>query len=159
MTRGPSRLDGTTSDESAHAVAQQHQALDPMRPSRGELFQLLRERFPVGREVQPCVVVQVDRRVAKVTRQRGAVIVPVARPLQIVHAQTVYQYEQPAIDVWNGSLQRSRFELQRVAIASKTHRGGERIARGGEVVTQHAVQCGNDRLAVSAGIVRSERGA
>jgi hypothetical protein len=53
--------------------------LDPVLDQVGE-------RAPVRGNMKATVVVQIDRREAEVAGQRGAVIVPLPIPLQVVHA-------------------------------------------------------------------------
>ena len=51
------------------------------RPALEQALHLLRQRAPVGRDVQAAVVVQVERREAEFARQRRAVIVALARSI------------------------------------------------------------------------------
>jgi hypothetical protein len=80
---------GAAGDEPTHAVPDEHEVGQRHRPELHQGFEQFGERPPIGRDMEPAVVMQIDRRVREVVRQRGAVIVAFALPLQIVHAQTV----------------------------------------------------------------------
>ena len=93
------------------------------------------------------VVAQVDGREAKFTRQRRAVVVTVALPLQVVHAQAVNQQQQAAAGGRQCGVQRRRGERQRTAFVAQAHRGGERIRARLEVVAEDTIQCRQHRFA------------
>ena len=81
-------------DEPTHAVADKHQSGQRHRPALHKGFERFGECAAVDGDMDAAVVVQINGRVPEVTRQGGAVIVPLASPLQIVHAQAVQQHDQ-----------------------------------------------------------------
>ena len=121
-------------------------------------FEQLGERAPVGGDVEAAVVVQVDRRVAEVARQRGAVIVPLALPLQVVHAQAVQQHDQLAAGLRDRRGQRLAFARQGDAVPAQAHGDRQRVVRCRQVVAEHAVQRGEQRLAPRPGAALAEQG-
>ena len=106
---------------------------------------------PLVETLQAAVVVQVDRRVAQLARQRVAMIVARALPLQVVHAKAVQQHEQSRRRSGQARTHREAFEQQRAAGVPKRHRNRQRVVGGGQVVAQHAVERGDDRLALRVG--------
>ena len=138
---------GAAGDEPAHAVPDEHELGQRHRPALHQRFEQLGERAPVGRDVEAAVVVQIDRRVPEVARQRGAVIVSLALPLQIVHAQAVHQHDQLAAGVRDRRGQRLAFARQRVTVPTQVHGDRQRVVRRRQVVAEHAVQRGEQRLA------------
>ena len=137
-------------EQAAHAVAEQHDTLERQRPGVEQSLQQPGQLGAVRRDVQAAVVVQVDGAVTAVAGQRGAVVVAFAAPLQIVHAQAMQQHHQTRAGARQAQLQRCVFQHQRAAFAAQRHRGGQGVARGGEVVAEHAVQRRDDRLAFCA---------
>ena len=137
--------------QAAHAVAQHHQAFDRHRPGVEQPFHQLRQDAAVGRDTEAAVVVQVDRRVAQLARQRVAMIVARTLPLQVVHAKAVQQHEGSRRRIGQARTHRKTFERQRPAGLPKRHRDGQRVVGGGQVVTQHTVERGDDRFALRVG--------
>jgi hypothetical protein len=78
-------------------------------------------------------------------------IVAVARPLQIVHAQAVYQHDQLRAGVGDRVRQSIRAQRERLACVMQLHRQSQRIAGGLEVIAEHAVQRRDDRFALCRG--------
>ena len=99
---------GAAGDETAHAVPDEHELAHRHRPELQQGLEQIGERSPVDGNMKAAVVVQIDRRVPEVARQRGAVIVPLAPPLQIVHAQAVQQHDHLAAGLRDGRGQRLR---------------------------------------------------
>ena len=87
------------------------------------------------------VVAQVDGREAEFARQRRAVVLAFALPLQVVHAQAVQQYHQAASGGWQRGVQRRRLQRQHTAFVAQAHCSGERIRTRREVVAEDAIQC------------------
>jgi hypothetical protein len=77
---------GASSDQSTHAVADDHQFTGLHRPDLQQGIEQIRECAPVDGDMKTAVVVEIDRRVAEVSRQCGAVVVSLPVPLQIVQA-------------------------------------------------------------------------
>src|ERR1022692_5352372 len=69
-------------DEPTHAVADKHQSGQRHRPALHKGFERFGECAAVDGDMDAAVVVQINGRVPEVTRQGGAVIVPLASPLQ-----------------------------------------------------------------------------
>ena len=78
--------DGAARHQTAHAVAEYHQFFHRHRPLSEQLLEQLREVASIFRDVAAAVVVQVNRRESEIARQRLAVVMAVALPLQVVHA-------------------------------------------------------------------------
>jgi hypothetical protein len=112
------------------------------RPAFHEIFELRGELAPVGRDVEAAVVVQVDRRIPEVVRERSTVIVPFALPVQVVHAQAMQEYDQLAVGLRDRRGQRRTPNGQRDAVAAQTHMNGQRIAGRCQVVAEHAIERG-----------------
>ena len=142
---------GAARHQAAHAVTDDHQLVDGHGPGGDERLELRGEAAPVGRDVQAAVVIEVDRRVAEVARQRRAVVVPEPQPLAIVAARAVEEQEQLAARLREGRAQRLPLELQRVAVAAQLHLDRQRIAGLAQVVAEHAVEHGEDDLPLGAG--------
>src|SRR5579863_8606146 len=76
-------------DQPAHAVSEERQLREGCGPSCNELFEQHRQRSPVGRDVQPAVVVKINGSVSQVPRERSPVVMPVPAPLPVVQAAAV----------------------------------------------------------------------
>jgi hypothetical protein len=74
------------------------------------------------------------------------VVVDTTVPLQIVEAQAMREHQQLARACGDGRGQRLAPQRQRLAVATKAERNRQRIAGLGQVVAQHAIQCGDDRF-------------
>ena len=94
MSLGIAKITCAPSNKPAHAVANNDKFLDGGRPPLDKAFQQFGKRAPIGGNMQPRVVVQINRRVAQIARQGRAVIVAVPFPLQVAHAQAMHQYSQ-----------------------------------------------------------------
>ncbi len=91
-------------------MAQDGQFRDRNRPGAKQSLELISELAPVGGDVAAAVVVQVYGRVAEVSRQCSAVVVPLPFPLQVIHAQAVRQNQQLAAGVLDGGGKRILFQ-------------------------------------------------
>ncbi len=150
---------GASREESAHAVADDRKALDRMRPGAHERLHRVGEFAPVGRNVPARIVVKVEWRESQVARQRGAVIVAVALPLQVVQAQPVDQHKHAARGLRKRRRQRIRCKRERRASDAERHRNGQRIRGFVEVIAEHPVERRQDGLALWRGRpLRHERG-
>jgi len=87
----------------------------------------------------PAVVAQVNRRVAQGSQlggvRRGGGIAT-RLPLQVVHAQAVYQQQDFAR---NRSVSAQCSAVQRLVLVTQAHRCGQRIGGRFQLVSQHAV--------------------
>ena len=128
-------------DEAAHAVAEQHEFLDVDRPRAHERLELRGERAAIGRDVQAAVVVQVDRRVVRIAFERGAMVMAVAPPLQVTHAQAVREHDDACARSLDVAREGGAIEFERAAVAAQAHADAERIAGCREMVADHAVEC------------------
>ena len=141
---------GTAGDQAAHAVPDQRQALDRMRPVPQQRLQQAGELAAVVRDRQAAVVAQVERRVAAFGGERGAVIEAFVFPLLVAHAQPVHQHQQLAGRGQGDSVVESGPRIGRVdgpARVPQRHGDGERIAGFGQVVAVDAVQHRGEYLA------------
>ena len=141
---------GTARQQPAHAVAQHRETLQRARPCVDQPLEQIGELTAVARNMQPAVVVQVQRRAAEVARERRAVVVAVALPLQIVHAQAVHQHQQVRAGRGPAHRQRGGFDQHRPAFAAQGHRRRQRVGGCHEVIAQHAVERRHDRFALPA---------
>ena len=144
---GHTVMAGAPGYQPAHAVGDDHQFLDPMRPLLEKNLEQAGKRAPVGGRVKTAVVVEIKRGVAKVSGEGRTVVVPVTVPLQIIHAQAVCQYGQLAAPRRDRCSQRPPLERERSAIAPQAHGYRQRVVARVEVITQHAVQRGQHGLA------------
>ena len=89
---------------------------------------------------------QVHGCVARVARQCRTVVVIPAVPLTVVHTQAVHHEKNLAA----GSGQRGGkglvFQRQRPATETQSHRNGQRVGGGGEIVAQHTVDGARHRV-------------
>ena len=146
---------GASRHESAHAVADHDESIDRMRPFAQQRFHELVELAPIHRQVPPGVVVEVQRRVAEIASERCAVVVPVARPLQVVHAQAVHEDDHFVSGLGKRGGQRIARDADGASGDSHGHCDRERVARRGQMVAEHAVQCRHGRLALVRGTRRA----
>ena len=142
------RCAGTARHQPAHAVADDHQLRNRLRPLFDEPFKQIGEGLPVAGNMQPAVVVQIDRRVAAVPRQHRANVRISARPLAIIHAQPMHQYHDFAGAIGQRGGQFGLGERQRQAIAAKLHADRQRVASLGQIIAQYAIQCRMNCLAL-----------
>jgi hypothetical protein len=140
-----------TRHQPAHAVADDHQLLELRRPLGDQLLEQRREGAPVGRDVQTAVVEEIDRRVAEVACERGAMVMPQPEPPPVVQAGAVDEEEQLAAGLRKVRAERPSLQRQRMAGLAKLHLDRERVARGGQVVTEHPVEHGEHRLSLRPG--------
>jgi len=120
-----------------------------------------RQHAAVGRDAEAAVVVQVDRRVAQLPRQRQAVVMAPVLPLQVVHAQAVQQHEQARRRPGRMRAQGLALDPQGLARSTKGHRDRQRIGAGREMVAEDTVEGGDHRLPLRTGRllrIRREQG-
>ena len=137
-----------------HAVAQDGDALQRHRPGRHQPLQLGGKLAAVLRHMAPAVVAQANQRAAQRLGQECTVVVAVARPLRVVHAQTVDQQQQVRARHGAGRWFQLLFEdvglAQRegLTIDAHLHRLRQRVASGHQPITHHTVERGQHRLAL-----------
>jgi len=85
---------GAPGYQPAHAVGDDREFLDPIRPSLEKNLEHAGKAAPVGGHVQTAVVVEIDGRVAQGSGEDRTVVVPLAVPLQIIQAKAVRQHGQ-----------------------------------------------------------------
>ena len=135
----------------AHAVAEDHQLVELRGPLGDQLLEQRGEGAPVGRDVQAAVVEEIDRRVAEVACERGAMVVPQPEPPPVVQAGAVDEEEQLAAGLRKVRAERPSLQLQRMAGLAQLHLDRERVARVGQVVTEHPVEHGEHRFPLRPG--------
>ena len=87
--------------------------------ARNERFHQ-RAEFPgIGGHVHARVVVQVDRRVAEIVRERRPVIVTLPCPLQVIHAQPVHEHDHFATRRGNAVFSAARVKASGVPFARR----------------------------------------
>lgn len=84
----------TARNQPTHAVPHDDQFLQRNGPNGNQLVQRGAKVPSVSETCLPVLSVQVDRRVTQVFAQRLAMVVALARPLQIVHAQPMNQDQE-----------------------------------------------------------------
>ena len=140
---------GTACHQAAHAVGQQGQGLDLLRPGLQQQFEQRRQLPAIDRGVQAGVVVQVNRGVAKLVCEPLPVVLAVARqrirravsaPLQVVHAQAMHQQQNLACRMGQVLRQRGLVHGQGLAVMAQAHADGQRIGGVQQLVTEHAVK-------------------
>jgi len=158
VTRARGHIERTARDQATHAVRQDDEFPERHRPGSDEGFERIGECTTVGRNVQPGVVVQIDGRVAEVLRQRGPVVMAVARPLQIVHAEAMHEHEQLRARVRHRGGESRAAGRERLAFTAYAHRDRERVFRRGQVVAEHTVHHGHQAFARRRRLHLLERG-
>ena len=121
-------------------MADDSELLDRHWPLLDEDVEHLGEGATVSRDMQPGVVVKIERRVVEVASQSGAVIVPLPVPVSFVEAQAVHQDREPAAGLGDLGRDRPSFELQRHPVRPQPHGNRQRIAGLDEVIAHDAVQ-------------------
>lgn len=111
-------MQGTARDQPAHAVRDEVDRLQRHGPSPYQCVHQGGEFTSVRGDVATAVVVQVDRRDTQIAGQRGAEIGAVALPLQVAHAQAVYQHHDPAAGVRQRFGEGQRVELERGTVCA-----------------------------------------
>jgi hypothetical protein len=144
--------------QTAHAVRDDHHLVEGHGPRCDQPFEQPGELAPVRRDVQPAVVVEVDRGEPEIARERRTVVVSLPSPLPIVPAGPVHQDDQLAGGLREGQPQRLPLELQGMAPVAQPHLDGERIADFGQVVAEHSIERGDHRLALQPGRALGEQG-
>ena len=112
---------GAAGDEAAHAVADDDEVFDLDRPGGDQRLQRLGEGAAVQRDVQAGIVGERDRRIAEVAGERRAMVVVLARPLQVAHAEPVHEHGELAGRVGKRFGERLPFQRQRLPVAAKAH--------------------------------------
>jgi hypothetical protein len=110
---------------------------------RGELASVLGHR-------QAAVVAQVKRRQAERSAEFGAMVVPLAPPLPVVHAQPVQQHQHTLAGARKARRQGAARQHQRLAVAAQLHALRQRISGGRQMVAQHAVERGHHGVTARA---------
>jgi len=82
--------------QATHAVAQHHDVVQRHRPIGDQLLQRIGQRQAVVGDVAPAVVVGVDGRQAQRAAQQITVVVAVAVPAEVAHAEAVHQQQHAA---------------------------------------------------------------
>jgi len=100
LTRSGRHVTSAPRNEPAHAVGDDGHFLDRHGPLLDEALEQRGERAAVRRDVQPAVVVQVDRRVSEVAGEGGSVVVSLPGPTQIRHRRAVDEDEELAARFW-----------------------------------------------------------
>ncbi len=142
---------GAACHQAAHAVAHDRQFVQRHRPGLQQLLQQRGELAAVVGHVPAAVVVQVQRCAVQRLRQGLAVVVAAARPLPVVHAQAMQQHQHLALRCRQRLRQCRAFQRQGQAAAAQGHVDGQRVAAGMQVVAQHAVEGGDEGLALRRG--------
>ena len=137
---------GAAGDEAAHAVADDDELLDFRRPGGDQRLQRLGEGAAVDRDVQAGIVGEIDRRIAEVAGERRAMIVVLARPLQVAHAEPVQEDGELARRLGERLGERLPVRASARALAAKAHGQRQRIAGLGQVVADDAVEHGERDL-------------
>ena len=86
MACAQSIVAGAARHQAAHAVTDDDHTFDGFGPLMQQRFHQIAEFAAVRGNMLAGVVVQVNRRVAKIVCQRCSVVVTLASPLQIIHA-------------------------------------------------------------------------
>ena len=157
MSRDFAIVTGAARDQAAHAVTENDQLVHRHRPFAQQRLDQFGESATVARDMQAAVVVQIHRRESGVDGQRRTVIVPVAPPLQIAHAQPVHQQQNLAGRIGNCFRQGAARQFQRLTIAPKLHRDRQRIGAVGKMIAKHAIQRRKHRFALSRRGVATEQ--
>ena len=150
----PARLGlvaGAAGHQATHAVGEEVQARHGLRPLGKQGLQQVGQGLPVGGDVQARVVAQVEHRAAQVPGQGCAVIEPTLAPLLLVVAKAMDEDQQAAAGHGKGRAEGGGLQDQGLALVVQAHGGGQRIARGGEVIAQHAVQGRHKSLPLGRG--------
>ncbi len=134
--------------QATHAVRQHRDLLQRHRPGLLQRLQPVGQLQPVARDMAAAVVVQVQQRAVAFGRQRRAVVVAVAPPLPGVHAQAVQQQQHARPRLRQRLGQRVGPQREGLAVVAQRHGDGQRVAGGGEVVAEHAVEHRDQRLAL-----------
>ena len=134
-------------DQTAHAVAQHDDFVQRTRPVGHHLLQRVGQRAAVVRDVAAAVVVGVDRRQSQFAAQLLAVVVAVALPADIAHAQAVHQQQHATWHAFFCKAGAQRRQVQRLAVLAQLHGDGQRVAAAQQVVAQHTVERGHQRIA------------
>ena len=126
--------------QASHAVRDERQPVEGRRPRSHQRVEEVGERAAVRGDVETAVVVEVRHRAVEIALQRRAVIVPVAAPAQVRHAEPVHQDHGVPPRVRKRFCERARCEVEQAPVAPEGHGDGERVVRGDEVVAHDAVQ-------------------
>ena len=133
---------GAAGHEAAHAVADYDQILDVDRPRGDERFERLGEGAAVDRDVQAGIVGEIDRRIAEIPGERRAVVVVLAHPLQVAHAESVREHGDLAGRFGDRLAERALVEDKRAPGAAKPHGQRQRIGGVSKIIANDAVERG-----------------
>ena len=150
-------VEGAARHEAAHAVGH-----DRQRPAAGagplarNVSRSRDELATVRRDVTAGVVAEVDRRQAEVALERHAVVVPLAAPSGVVHAEAVNEEDEPSRRLRDDGGESPRVRLEGLAVPPQVHRDRERVAARLEVVAQDPVERREERVAAGRGLQLAE---
>jgi hypothetical protein len=114
---------------------------------------------PFERNVQATVVMEIGPAwKAEVAGERGAMVVSLALPLQVAHAQAMHENQQTSAGLREPSRQRGALERPSAWPPWRNVIGvAKRVVGRREVVAEHAVQRGDERLPLRIGRLRPDR--
>lgn len=75
-----------------------------------------------------------------------AVVVPALAPLQVVHAQAVYRYEQARTGIGKGLRQRIAAQIERMAAMAQLRIDRQWVVAGRQAIAQYVVERGEQRF-------------
>ena len=139
-------MTGASSDKSTHAVPHDRQFLERRSAIADQGLQHFCERESVTRNWQATVIAQVERQIPEVIGKRCPVVVPVAVPLPVVHAQPVHEHEEFVCGRHIPVLSEHAYrivEVDKLTAITQAHINRERIPGPQKVVTVHAVRHGS----------------
>ncbi len=139
---------GAAGHQSPHAVGDDAQTLHRHGPLLHHRLQQSRQAVAVGRNMFPCVVAQIKRCAAQQVGQPSPMIVPLLRPLTVVHAQPMHQQQDMGRRAGNRQSRGPRVPLQpqRVVLQTHLHPQGQRIVQRQQAIAAHAIQGTDHRL-------------
>jgi len=82
--------------QAPHAVPDDRNFFEFGRPCSDESFDKIGKHSPIGRDMEPRIVAQIDRRVSEIACQRRAVIVFLSSPVAVAQAQAVNENDDAA---------------------------------------------------------------
>ena len=141
---------GAAGHQPTHAVAKERQ-FHVFGQHVDEFLQLSGEGSTILGDVKPGIVPQMDGPISEFLGQQFGVTVAVSRPMMVRRTGAVEQH-QDLVGTRAVGLEFTVLEANRPAIPPKLHRDGQRIVGLDQVVTDHAVDRRNDRLACRRGL-------
>src|SRR5208283_1488982 len=137
---------GAAGDEPAQAVADDDEIFQFYRPFGDQRLQPVGEGAAIHRDVQARIVGEVDRREAEIAGERRAMVVVLARPFQVAHAEPVDEHGEFSGRLRERVGQRASLERERPAVAAEPHFERERIGGFGKMVADDPVEHGERDL-------------